>query len=88
MKTNVKLELNDDERNRLAVLFDGKQTKRLVTRAELVDFVDACIDRALDLDPPQYPVHGNSLGAAVGDVIRDINAGGWTFIGQPPTDPN
>ena len=82
MKTNVKIELTDDERNRFAVLFDGKQSKRKVTRAELVDFVDACIDAALDA----HPQPDRDLPSVAGDVISDINAGGWTFIGQPPTN--
>jgi hypothetical protein len=81
MKTNVKIELTDDERNRLAVLFDGKHSKRQATRKEIVLFVDACLDAALDANP-------NGNGQAPGpeqcgeSVIQDINAGGWSFIGE------
>ena len=84
MKTNVKVSLTDDERNCLAVLFDGKQSKRLATRAEIVDFVDACIDAALEAHPGDAAAP--SVTAAADTVIADINAGGWTFIGQPPTN--
>jgi hypothetical protein len=36
MKTNVQIELTDAERNRLAKMIDGKQSKRLVSRKEVV----------------------------------------------------
>lgn len=79
MKTNVKVELTDDERNRLAILFDGKHSKRLATRKEIVLFVDACLDAALDADP-------NGNGQKPGPekcgewVIHDINEGGWSIL--------
>ncbi len=36
MKTNIPLELTDEQRNTLAQLLDGKETKRLATRKEVV----------------------------------------------------
>ena len=81
MKTNVKVDLTDDERNRLAILFDGKHSKRQATRKEIVLFVDACLGAALDADPNG---NGQKPGAEhCGElVIHDINEGGWSFIGE------
>lgn len=36
MKTNVAIELSDDDRSLLANMIDGKVTKRLATRADIV----------------------------------------------------
>ena len=81
MKTNVKIDLTDDERNRLAVLFDGKQSKRLATRADIVSFVNACLDAALDADPNRHD--RPSSPAQAGEwVIHDINEGGWSILDQ------
>ena len=38
MKTNVSLDLTDDQRRQLANLIDGKVTQRLATRKEIVTF--------------------------------------------------
>ena len=84
MKTNVAIELDDTRRNRLAVLFDGKQTARKVTRKEVCAFVQACIDTAVEA---HYTDAGPKPGpTAAGEritqnvVIPDINAGAWSFI--------
>jgi hypothetical protein len=37
MKTNISMELNDQERSLIADVIDGKQTKRLATRAEICE---------------------------------------------------
>jgi len=37
MKTNVSIELSDEERRALADVIDGKVSKRLATRAEVVE---------------------------------------------------
>lgn len=36
MKTNISIEINDDQRRLLADLVDGKKSARLIKRAELV----------------------------------------------------
>lgn len=36
MKTNVKIELSDEQRNQLAILLDGKTSARKVTRKEVI----------------------------------------------------
>lgn len=86
MKTNVPVELTDDQRNRLAILLDGgKQSKKLATRRDVINLVGACVAAALDLDPnnrPKAPTieqHVEQIGV---DVIHDINAGAWSFIGE------
>lgn len=81
MKTNIAILLDDDSRNRLAILFDGgKQSKRLCTRKELNEFVTACIDAALALNPQEN--FDGGIEGAVDTIIPDINAGGWSFIGE------
>ena len=84
MKTNVKVELTDDERNRLAILFDGgKQSKRMATRKEIVLFVDACLGAALDAHPMRVERRPGpeETGERISEVvIHDINEGGWSFI--------
>ena len=39
MKTNVSVELTDEERDAIATVIDGKSTKRLATRADIVELV-------------------------------------------------
>ena len=57
MKTNVSIELTDEQRNALAVAIDGKQSKRLATRAELGAlcrlFVEAVIEHEAEQAPCQ-----------------------------------
>ena len=78
MKTNVSIELNDEQRNVLASLIDGKVTNRLARRAEVLGLVDACIERALSLTREDAAV-GKVLSNI---VIEDINRGGWSFISE------
>lgn len=47
MKTNVSIELTDDQRDRLANEIDGKVTKRLATRADITAMVSGSVDRIL-----------------------------------------
>lgn len=80
MKINVKLDMSDDDRDRIATLIDGKQTKRKATGNEIRRLVDAFLMRVCDLDPVRdRPASNDSL---ADDVIHDINEGGWSFIGQ------
>ena len=48
MKVNVKLSLSDEERNIMAVNISGKDSKRMVTRAEVNEFVQGCMDCITD----------------------------------------
>lgn len=65
MKTNVAIELNDDQRNKLANVIDRKVTKRLATRKEISDFCRGSIDSALvERDAPIVS------GCAVRQVVR------------------
>ena len=81
MKTNVPIDLSDDQRSHLADLFDGKHSKRLATRREISLLMRDCIDCALQLTPGDVPP-GVRLGAAITD---DINRGGWSMVDQPPS---
>ena len=86
MQTNVKVSLTDDDRNRLAILFDGgKQSKRMATRKEVVSFVNACLDRALEAHPHRIERHPGpaETGERVSEVVlHDINEGGWSLIDE------
>lgn len=48
MKINIGLELDDNQRGALADWLDNKATKRLVTRKEVVNFVDALVMGIID----------------------------------------
>lgn len=80
MKTNVPIDLDDDQRSHIADLIDGKHSKRLATRREIGLLLRDCIDCALQLSPGDVPA-GERLGAAIMD---DINRGAWSMVGQPP----
>lgn len=94
MKTNVSIELTDGQRDHLATLIDGKQSKRLATRADICALVLACIDRALEVDPettaeplgemradPDVPVDEFSGVRVLSNVvIEDIDRGAWSFL--------
>lgn len=47
MKVNVGLEITDEQRTLLANLVDGKSSKRMITRAEVVAICETAIDKML-----------------------------------------
>lgn len=59
MKTNISIEINDDQRRLLADLVDGKKSARLIKRAELVQLCRQHIGGLLgyieDKGPPPKP---------------------------------
>ena len=44
MKTNIAIELNDDERNHLGNIFHNKKSAKLITRKELNNLVHLMIN--------------------------------------------
>lgn len=57
MKVNINLEIDDARRNRLAQVLDGKAVKRMATRDEVRDFVNALIESlATAQEYPPVPV--------------------------------
>lgn len=64
MKTNISIELSDAERNVIANLLKGKETKSMVSRSELNDMVQGFVKGVLNsgkvddyvrkLDSPQH----------------------------------
>ena len=50
MKTNISIELNDDERNHLSGIYHNKQSKQLLTRNELKELVQQLLYDLLDRD--------------------------------------
>ncbi len=67
MKTNVSIELTDQERCVLADMIDGKRTKRLATRAEVVAICQQHVGGLLvqeatqDYDLPKAGVNRSDL---------------------------
>lgn len=78
MKTNVPVTLTDKQRDQLANLIDGKMSARLISRREVCAIVDKCIDAALTMAVDD-PEPGQVVGVV---IISDINAGGWSLIGE------
>jgi len=56
MKVHVKLDINDEERNIMHALLTGKVSKKMVSRADVVSFVQGMIDAV---------THQNSEAAAI-----------------------
>ena len=50
MKTNVSIELNDDQRGHLSNIYHNKKSAKLITRKELNDLVQLMIQELLDSD--------------------------------------
>ncbi|MGR8917999.1 MAG: hypothetical protein ACU85V_00150 [Gammaproteobacteria bacterium] len=48
MIVSTRVEITDEERNRLAVALDGRPTTRLATRAEVRDLMEGALRGALD----------------------------------------
>lgn len=55
MKTRTVITLSDDERRRLADLLDGKPTRRLAKREEVIPFVEDLVRGALACEPGPAP---------------------------------
>tara|TARA_R100000935_G_C2708838_1_gene113239 strand:+ start:68 stop:370 length:303 start_codon:yes stop_codon:yes gene_type:complete len=51
MKTNISIELSDAERNVIANLLKGKETKSMVTRSELSEMVQGFVQGILGYEP-------------------------------------
>lgn len=47
MITNIRLDLDNHERDLLANLIDGKVSARLATRKDVTAFVEGCVNRAV-----------------------------------------
>ena len=53
MKTNIQITLTDDQRRLLANLIDGKESKRMVSRIEVVSICQQHIGGLLDTSIPE-----------------------------------
>ena len=70
MNVNCKISLTDSERNTLAKMLDGKQTKRLATRKDVNDFVTGCIEYAV------------STAAQPKQPDNESYMRGWNLVGE------
>jgi hypothetical protein len=76
------INLNDEQSQHFAQLIRGEEPQEPVTQTEMTQFFATCVRSALSLDPDY---HGGDL-QEIGDaVLEDINRGGWSLIGQPPS---
>ena len=48
MNVNIKISMSDEDRNIMAMNLTGKISKRMVTRAEVNQFVQGCLDSITD----------------------------------------
>ena len=62
MKTNISIELSDAERNVIANLLKGKETKSMVTRSELTDMVQGFVQGILGYEPTTSAAKVVSIG--------------------------
>lgn len=70
MNVNCKISLTDLERNTLAKLIDGTQSKRLATRKDVNEFVAGCIDYAVSASAqPKQPDNESYMR-------------GWNLVGE------
>lgn len=81
MKLTLTFNLTDEQREHMDNVFQQHQTEDLATSKDISRFVGTCIKKVLDMDLRTVQ------GEIADHVIRDINAGAWTFIGQPKTTP-
>ena len=50
MKTNISIDLNDQQRSHLAGVFHGKASKTMISRKELNDLMQLMVNDLLNLD--------------------------------------
>jgi len=78
MKVNVKLDINDTERDMLADYIDGETSKRLATRKDVNSFIQGCIDAAYELnDAPENEAEKLRAAGRSDGYIR-----GWLQVKQ------
>ncbi len=81
MKLTLTFNLDDAQLEHIDNVFQQHQTTELATSKDISRFVGTCIKKVLDMDL-------RDVGDDIAEhVIKDINAGAWTFIGQPKTTP-
>ena len=54
MKTNVSIELTDDERNHLNNIYHNTKNKNLITRKDLVNLINLMVQELLKEDVGSY----------------------------------
>ena len=79
MKTNVSIELSDQERRDLANFIDGRKSSRMATRAEVVQ-VSTTLLQALIKAQVRVAESVEDGVTSIGSVIKDINKGGWSML--------
>lgn len=81
MRMNFAFNVDDDQRMHMDNIFHQRNTKHLATRKEIGLYIGRCLRGLLDLNVADVE------GDAAETVIADIDRGGWSFIGEPTTQP-
>lgn len=81
MRMKFVFDVDDDQRMHIDNIFYQRNTKDLATRKDIGKYVGKCLRGLLNLNV--HEVDGDPADA----VIADINEGGWSFIGEPTTQP-
>jgi len=82
MKVNVKLDINDTERDMLANYIDDADTSRLATRKDVNSFVQGCVDAAVCMPIPE-PVSEEAEISLLRTAGRNDNyIRGWLQVGR------
>ena len=81
MKLTLTFSLDDIQLQTLDNVFNQHDTATKATSKDVSRFVGTCIKKALSLRDVDVS------GPVAEAIIKDINNGGWTLIGQPETKP-
>ena len=83
MKVIFRCDLTDAQRLELAKRFRIKH--RLATRASVCEFLQACLDRALDVSDSELASDSSTRGGP--GVIRQVSGGGRSALYDPTPRP-
>ena len=73
MKTNISIELNDDERDHLSNIYHNKESAKLITRKELNNLIKLMIKELLDADVGNFKqVTGNIAEEGMKYYFNDV----------------
>lgn len=85
MKTNISIELNDEQRNKLKILIDGKASKKMISRKEVIALCEQHIGGLLGTaDPISGGVENVSIRSLQKKVdLYDIDPEDRALMAQP-----
>jgi hypothetical protein len=88
MKTNISIELTDEERLNLAQKYNNTTNKKLLTRSELNDLVQNYIRALLDFDGTVKQASGTIIKTKMGKIYyyngKKISKNEWDLVPDGP----